>query len=41
MEFHGTYMDGVSTDAESPSVRNFFANYKEEYFVCLRKKWPC
>ena len=29
------------TDAESPSVRNFIANYKEEYFVCLIKKWSC
>ena len=26
------------TDAESPSVRNFIANYKEECFVCLIKK---
>ena len=28
-------------DAESPSVRNFIANYKEECFVCLIKKWSC
>ena len=25
-------------DAESPSVRNFIANYKEECFECLIKK---
>ena len=25
-------------DAESSSVRNFFANYKEECFECLIKK---
>ena len=29
------------TDAESPSVRDFIANYKEECFVCLIKKWSC
>ena len=28
------------TDAESPSVTNFIANYKEECFVCLIKNDP-
>ena len=28
------------TDAESPSVRNFIANYKEECFECLIKNDP-
>ena len=28
------------TDAESPSVRNFIANCKEECFVCLIKNDP-
>ena len=27
-------------DAESPSVRNFIANYKEECFECLIKNDP-
>ena len=26
------------TDAESPSEKNFIADYKEECFVCLIKK---
>ena len=27
-------------DAESPRVRNFIANYKEECFECIIKKNP-
>ena len=27
-------------DVESPSVRNFIANYKEECFACLIKNDP-